>query len=583
MAKPAQVEFPGQKKTKVRMRGTKHANEATVKKITKELNRLLDNPRSHLPAMTWSGKLRWGRTDSVTKTLRELEKVIKKKNDVKWLGKRMMAKRGDPVAKAFAGSLHACHDEDFTTVGKFTSGSFGSASFIRRGDGKQGYLAGLQNFSNLTLRMLPWEEHAKRGMYFFSWKGGFVCTGPIPNPPDEWVDDVLDRSRFNFATDEIDGAKIWHTEDVDASEIIESNSSETGCIKFTFKNGQIVVIGFDSMEVVSKKESSFIHHLALSMLPPFLPSILDIEAIWKPKGWPEDKDLPSDAIEGVEKIIDAWQGLTMNEGVITDAIKRSILDSIGDGLIINSEWIGDIQHSEILRALKNTPGSVEERDLAAHILLSSVEDISEQEEGIRINARGETSERKTPTIEVIDGASCGDILTALWEDYGLSALASIGIEGDEGEEIWKKQNKKPKPFGTFLKSLDSARESAKLIARFTTKIGEIGGATGHIHDLVRMGLMDGLGKAERIATSRHDSIEKAAASWAWLLAVGRSSGQEWHFDSDARNRASAWMGATKSLVKAGENILSCEESDLKEMKGLWDEAIASLLKDTGES
>ena len=29
MAKPAQVEFPGQKKTRVRMRGTKHANEAT--------------------------------------------------------------------------------------------------------------------------------------------------------------------------------------------------------------------------------------------------------------------------------------------------------------------------------------------------------------------------------------------------------------------------------------------------------------------------------------------------------------------------------------------------------------------------
>ena len=530
MAGPSKVEFPGQKKTKVRMRGTKHANEATVKKITKELSRLLENPRSHLPAMTWSGKLRWGRTDSVTKTLRELERVISKKNDVKWLGKRMMAKRGDPVVKAFAGSLHACHDEEFSTVGKFTSGSFGSASFIRRGDGKQGYLAGLQNFSNLTLRMLPWEEHAKRGMYFFSWKGGFVCTGPNPNPPNEWVDDVLDRSRFNFKTDEIDGVKIWYTEDTDASNIIESNSSESGCIKFTFKNGQIVVIGFDAMEVVSKKESSFIHHLALSMLPPFLPSILDIEAIWKPQGWPEDKELPDEAVEGVEKIIDAWQGLTMNEGVITKAIKRSILDSIEDGLIINSKWVGTLDHSEIILALEGTPGSADERDLAGHILMSSVEGISEQEEGIRINARGEISERKTPTVEVIDGASCGDILTALWEDYGLSALASIGIDGDEGEQIWQKQNKKPKPFGTFLKSLDSAREYAKLIARFTTKVGEISGATGHIHDLVRIGLMDGLGKAERMATARHDSIEKAAAAWAWLLAVGRSSGQEWHFD-----------------------------------------------------
>ena len=583
MAAPSKVEFPGQKKTRVRMRGTKHANEATVKKITKELNRLLENPRSHLPAMTWSGKLRWGRTDSVTKTLKELERVISKKNDIKWLGKKMMAKRGDPVAKAFAGSLHACHDEEFTMVGKFSSGSFGSASFIRRGDGKQGYLAGLQNFSNLTLRMLPWEEHAKRGMYFFSWKGGFVCTGPNPNPPNEWVDDVLDRSRFDFKTDEIDGVKIWHTEDVDATTIIESNTSESGCIKFTFKNGQIVVIGFDSMEQVSKKESSFIHHLALSMLPPFLPSILDIEAIWKPAGWPLDKPLPKESIEGVDTIIDAWQGLTMNEGVITKAIKRSIIDSIEDGLIINSKWVGNMEHSEVFSALEGTPGSDDERDLASHILLSCVEGINQEEEGIRINARGEISERKTPTVEVIDGASCGDILTALWEDYGLSALASIGITGDEGEEIWKKQNKKPKPFGTFLKSLDSARESAKLVARFTTKIGDLSGASGHIHDLVRIGLMDGLGKAERMATARHDSIEKAAAAWAWLLAVGRSSGQEWHFDGDARNRAGAWMAATKALVLAGESLLSCEESSLSEMKKSWDDAIVSLRKDTGES
>jgi hypothetical protein len=43
------------------------------------------------------------------------------------------------------------------------------------------------------------------------------------------------------------------------------------------------------------------------------------------------------------------------------------------------------------------------------------------------------------------------------------------------------------------------------------------------------------------------------------------------------------MSATKALVLAGENILSCEEKDLKVMKASWDDAIASLLKDTGES
>ena len=63
------------------MRGTKQANEATAKKLERELGQFLENPHSHLPAMEFGGKLRWGRTDPVTKTLAEIEKIIKKKND----------------------------------------------------------------------------------------------------------------------------------------------------------------------------------------------------------------------------------------------------------------------------------------------------------------------------------------------------------------------------------------------------------------------------------------------------------------------------------------------------------------------
>ena len=126
----------------------------------------------------------------VTKTLKELDKIISKKYDTKWLSKRMMAKRGDPVAKAFAGSLHACHDEEFTTVGKFSSASFGSASLLE--DGKQGYLAGLQNFSNVTLRMLPWEEHARECIFLLERQ--FCVYRTDPSPPNEWIEDVVERS-----------------------------------------------------------------------------------------------------------------------------------------------------------------------------------------------------------------------------------------------------------------------------------------------------------------------------------------------------------------------------------------------------
>lgn len=581
MARPAKVEFPGQKKQKVRLRGTKHANEATAKKLKKDLTKLLENPYAHLPRMVWKGKMRWGRRDPVSKTLKELDRIIAKKNDTKWLSKRMMAKRGDPVAKAFAGSLHACHDEEFTTVGKFSSGSFGSASFVRRGDGKQGYLAGLQNFSNLTLRMLPWEEHAKRGMYFFSWKGGFVCTGPDPSPPEEWIEDVLERSRFDFQIKDVDGVKVWYTKSLDPQQIISDEPSKDGFIKLTFKQGTIAAIGLEDLAKGEKKDTSFIQHLALSMLPPFLPSVVDIDANWCPEGWPNNESLSEDSAKSVAKIIDAWQGLVMNEGLVSQAIKRSILDTIDKGTIVCGRYVENNSYEELLSALQEVPGASEERELAAHIIVICNAEGFEDDEGIRINTRGEISERKTATLEIIDGASCGDILSALWTDYGLEALGEIGILGDEADGIWQKQNDKPKPFGKFLKSLDSAREKAKQASKIPTKQGTLSGANGHIHDLIRIALLEGIGKAERIATSRHDNIDIAAASWAWLLAADRASGQEWHFDSDARNKAGAWVPATKELLGLGKQLLECDDLELEQLRKQWHECLNRLKKATG--
>ena len=155
MAAPSKVEFPGKKRQRMRMRGTKQANIETQKRMRKNLDKLLEEGERLLPAMAWTGKLRWGRTDPVTKTLRDLRKIFSKRHDKKWLSKRMMAKSGDDVGKALAGSLMAAHDEEISLVGDYSHQSFGKASYVRRGDGKVAYQAGLQNHNMPTLRMLP--------------------------------------------------------------------------------------------------------------------------------------------------------------------------------------------------------------------------------------------------------------------------------------------------------------------------------------------------------------------------------------------------------------------------------------------
>ena len=90
--------------------------------------------------------------------------------------------------------------------------------------------------------------------------------------------------------------------------------------------------------------------------------------------------------------------------------------------------------------------------------------------------------------------------------------------------------------------------------------------------------MEGPGIAERKATSRHDDIDGAAAGWAWLRAAERSTGQEWHFESLARDRGGAWMEATKALLEAGKNLLNSEDSTATD----FIEALNALHTSTGQ-
>ena len=113
-----------------------------------------------------------------------------------------MSKRGDPVAKAFAGSLHAAHDEEITLVGNFTSDSFGTTLLS---DAEMENRVILLDFKTIRISRFGC-CHGKIMLNVecvsFTWKGGFVCTGPKPSPPDEWLDDVLGRSRFSFTKSE---------------------------------------------------------------------------------------------------------------------------------------------------------------------------------------------------------------------------------------------------------------------------------------------------------------------------------------------------------------------------------------------
>ena len=90
-----------------------------------------------------------------------------------------------------------------------------------------------------------------------------------------------------------------------------------------------------------------------------------------------------------------------------------------------------------------------------------------------------------------------------------------------------------------------------------------------------------MGGVERQATSRHDDVDSAAAAWAWLVAVGRSGGQEWHFETNARDRGGVWAVPTKELFAIGRQLLDAEEDDLQTLQSDWERAFEDLKRQTG--
>ena len=228
MAGPGQVRFPGQdKRRKLRMKGIKKASDAIQKRLRKNLDALLDDPSSILPTRHPNGV--FPRRDPLRKTQKEVQRVTDKRNNLKWLQRRMRKRRGDVPARALAGTLAAAHEDVFDTVSIFNNPVYGRHSFVRRGMAAPTDLASMQNFHDVPLRLLLWRDHARAGIWFFGNRDEIVCTGTKPLIPDGWIDAGLKLAPIDL--EEKDG--VWFTSGLTAKDVEERIQKK--CNKFVVK------------------------------------------------------------------------------------------------------------------------------------------------------------------------------------------------------------------------------------------------------------------------------------------------------------------------------------------------------------
>jgi len=545
MAKPpAEVSFPGDKnrRRKVRVRGIKKASKQIQQRLDRNLEALLENPEAFLPDIDC--ELGKPRRDMLAATIKNIDAVSKKRHDRRWLTKRMTKRRGDVVCRALAGSLLAAGEADTSTVSVYNSPIYGASSFIRRGNGKQSHMVGIQNFTHSRLRLLVWDDHAKAGWWFFSWDGGFVCSGQEAKAPAEWIDDSLDGSTIDLSGDEVRWSKGLEKEIVEKGEFTDS-----GWLRLEIGE---VIVGLTGAALAKTGNEPFVPSIALAMMPPKISAIAEAEWMWRPTGWPVERELPEAGRERLDEVLLAWMNLALPDDKLARSARDAILGTIEEGYIAGNHWFATDARDDFLAYLQ---GSEEERE-ALNIVLDSMEG------GAMVRADGVVLESENDVIRFEDSA-CHPVLVALWEENGLDILESMfGLVGEEAEELYSKQARRKQGFGAFLRELKGSVSSARRLERLPWEEGVLPGPLDFAEALIRKAAEDGI--ASTVAMCRKAKGLDSAMGWAWLVVHERTESDAWRFDESSRDKGGDWVPAMTALWDAADSLLNKDILDAKE-------------------
>jgi len=566
MAKPpAEVSFPGSRnrRKKVRVRGIKQASKEIQRRLESNLETLLNDPECFVPEITGElGKVSFfGSKDRMAMTLKEIEVLAAKRHDQRWLKKRMVKKGGDEVCRALAGSLLAAGEEDLSTVSVFKHPLYGTSSYLRRGNGKQSHLAGIQNFNHPRLRLLVWDGHAKAGQHFFSWDGGFVCSCSKAEAPPEWIDWVLDKSSVDLSGDDVKWT-VGLTEEMVRGE----EFSENGWVLLTFQDGTKVGISPTSL---AKTEEPFAQSLAITMMPPNkLGEVCEAQWMWRPRGWPEGEGLPSEGLERLSEVLDTWLRMSLDDAKLSEACRASVLNSIEEGHVVGSSWFHKEDRGGFLKHLTGT----DDEKRAISTILDSLD------KGIHIRSDGVVLNLDSDVVRMEEGA-CHPNLVSLWPTHGKTVLAGMfGLSDEESQGILEKQARRKQGFGAFLRELGEELDTEMRLRRLPWENEELPEPLGMADRLIRKAIGDGV--PSTVSLARKGKGLESAMGWSWLVVHNKTESDAWRFDESIRDKGGDWVPALQALWDAAEDLLL---NDIEEAEEDYKNAMKWLAESCGVS
>lgn len=452
------------------------ASKSMEKKLVENAKKVKEDPYQILPSYddNYSGRI-------FNKVKKSLDKISRFSDDQDKLEK-LAFRRG--LDGALAGSTLIANSQKapYLAVAKFPTGDI---TYAQRGQADKEKLIAIQHIDDPVLRILGIKDIAlKKRIHIYSWDEGFISTGQIADPPQEFISFLIKKTGFDYKN----GVAICG--DINPDDAKNKKESRKNYLRIYWKSADLV---FAVCEDCAKEKKNTIFNITKYMLLPDVSNDFIIDVIGQVV---KRKEVEPESTIKLQEYLSG--GLSDYDFIRTNMKQReeSLRDSGEKIFILDGESYGT-NIDEFIKALK--PNRYEKTGL--EILLELVDE---------------------PVV--VDNATPNKVLERFWKDYGLDVINEIIDDKDMSKkfhdlddlpsEIIKlamnfKERQKVLSQLPSYKSLPSLAKFTDAVARTYKTFGE-------------KEAVDEINK-------RSDNPKAKSIAYAFLLAFGKGSDKKWQY------------------------------------------------------
>jgi len=529
--------FESKKHFKIRT-GSRSTSKVQEKELVKKARMIGKNPDMVIPKC-----LGECRRCPIKKLKKRIVGISKFRDDPKKL--KSLAKRGDKIARAYAGTLTLPHSDSPPFMGLFKT-PFGQIPFAVIGQTEQKKLIGIQHYDHKEYRLMAYLELAeKKGIYIYSMKEGMVCTGTRPSPPKEFVKSAVSDLGLGLRMKDIDN--VFVSKYLKASKVKKNTQTRIPYLRIGWKSAKAIV----AVDEVSLRDKTthIVGKLAALIAGPKVKSDFSVEVLFKPECHEEQKGCVFLGVEETDpSLYKEYLDYKLNDHMLVKKQYEKIFESYsssGKDLLL---YDGHCFSGNL-------------KSFFAHTKPTELETIAL--EAVLGRVKKPKIYRKKPSLPII--------ISDYWKDYGFWALKAVCNDKKIAKKLHSDGNADAGEIGELLREARQLSEAELIIKQLPRYDSHSLPIQARIADQATK-TYKGKGKEAAIKYLDEQNPENSQARstiYAFLLNMETTSGREWKFSDEQRDVGIFLQPFAKELMEAEP--------------GTYHEAMETLLRYTGST